>query len=153
MGNLTSDRKCKEQFPFYLMSMCYELSTYMSKSQKLLKFDVTQKILDLKGYNSSSLRSTWLNQKRKCSFFNREIKKASNVMVEEDLRKITKRAKIVDILSFLRYRKKVIIIVKHLRAFAFYNKSFNLSQVNRCATKKSPDSRYFNFLLHKYWKI
>ena len=35
--------------------------------------------------------------KTKCSFFNQEIKKASNVMVEEDFLKINyKKAKIVD---------------------------------------------------------
>ena len=34
-----------------------------------------------------------------------------------------------------------------------YNKSFNLSLGGLMCHEKSLDSRYFNFLLHEYWKI
>ena len=77
------------------------------------------KILDLIDYNSGSLRSTGLNQERKCLFFNRVIKKASNLMVKKYfLKKNYKKSKNRGHFQFFSISKKksLTIIVKYLRA-------------------------------------
>ena len=70
----------------YKSRIFYSYSTYRKVYEPIpetFKILCNSKILDIKGYNSSSLRSTWLNQKRKCLFFNWVIQKASNLIVEE----------------------------------------------------------------------
>ena len=104
--------------------------------------------MELKGYNSSSLRSTWLNQKRKYLFFNRVIKKASNLMIEENFfTKNYKKAKIVDIFNFFfNLQKKVTYYhCKIFKSCFFITKASIWALVDWCAMKNSPDIWVFIF--------